>query len=111
MVRALLEDPLTQPYFSAASIWEVAIKNGLGRSDFRADLERLTRAVRCHILPCVETTRRIDMSKANLFYAQSGGVTAVINASACGVIETARKHPGSHRESLCGAQRHRRRAQ
>lgn len=30
------------------------------------------------------------MSKANLFYAQSGGVTSVINASACGVIETAR---------------------
>ena len=26
------------------------------------------------------------------FYAQSGGVTAVINASACGVIESARKH-------------------
>ena len=32
------------------------------------------------------------MPKRNLFYAQSGGVTAVINASACGVIETARKH-------------------
>ena len=30
------------------------------------------------------------MAKANLFYAQSGGVTSVINASACGVIETAR---------------------
>ena len=29
--------------------------------------------------------------KQNAFYAQSGGVTAVINASACGVIETARK--------------------
>ncbi len=29
----------------------------------------------------------------NAFYAQSGGVTAVINASACGVIETARQHP------------------
>ncbi len=29
----------------------------------------------------------------NAFYAQSGGVTAVINASACGLIETARKHP------------------
>ena len=28
----------------------------------------------------------------NAFYAQSGGVTAVINASACGVIEAARKH-------------------
>ena len=32
------------------------------------------------------------MAKANAFYAQSGGVTAVINASACGVIETARAH-------------------
>ena len=30
--------------------------------------------------------------KTNAFYAQSGGVTAVINASACGVIETARRH-------------------
>ena len=28
----------------------------------------------------------------NAFYAQSGGVTAVINVSAQGVIETARKH-------------------
>ena len=28
----------------------------------------------------------------NAFYAQSGGVTAVINASACGVIETARRY-------------------
>ena len=32
------------------------------------------------------------MTKKNAFYAQSGGVTAVINATACGVIETARKH-------------------
>jgi len=30
--------------------------------------------------------------KKNAFYAQSGGVTAVINASACGVIQTARKN-------------------
>ena len=30
------------------------------------------------------------MTAKNAFYAQSGGVTAVINASACGVIETAR---------------------
>jgi 6-phosphofructokinase len=30
--------------------------------------------------------------KKNAFYAQSGGVTAVINASACGVIEACRKH-------------------
>jgi len=32
------------------------------------------------------------MSPQNAFYAQSGGVTAVINASACGLIETARQH-------------------
>ncbi|MDH3534187.1 MAG: 6-phosphofructokinase [Gammaproteobacteria bacterium] len=33
------------------------------------------------------------MSLKNAFYAQSGGVTSVINASACGVIETSRKNP------------------
>jgi 6-phosphofructokinase 1 len=32
------------------------------------------------------------MPGKNAFYAQSGGVTAVINTTACGVIETARKH-------------------
>ncbi len=32
------------------------------------------------------------MSPKNAFYAQSGGVTSVINASACGVIETSRQH-------------------
>lgn len=32
------------------------------------------------------------MEPKNAFYAQSGGVTAVINATAAGVIETARKH-------------------
>lgn len=32
------------------------------------------------------------MSQGKLLYAQSGGVTAVINATACAVIETARKH-------------------
>jgi 6-phosphofructokinase len=32
------------------------------------------------------------MTRRNAFYAQSGGVTAVINASAAGVIETARRH-------------------
>jgi 6-phosphofructokinase len=32
------------------------------------------------------------MTRGNAFYAQSGGVTAVINASACGVFQTARKH-------------------
>ncbi len=32
------------------------------------------------------------MTRRNAFYAQAGGVTAVINASACGVIETAKRH-------------------
>ncbi|THB74537.1 MAG: 6-phosphofructokinase [Gammaproteobacteria bacterium] len=33
------------------------------------------------------------MAPKNAFYAQSGGVTPVINASACGVIQTAQKYP------------------
>lgn len=33
------------------------------------------------------------MSVKNIMYAQSGGVTAVINASACAVIQTARQYP------------------
>ena len=33
------------------------------------------------------------MAVKNAIYAQSGGVTAVINASACGVIQTARLYP------------------
>src|ERR1700757_3315264 len=32
------------------------------------------------------------MVRKNAFYAQSGGVSAVINASACGVLQTARQH-------------------
>ena len=32
------------------------------------------------------------MAIKNAFYAQSGGVTSVINASACGVIEACRKY-------------------
>src|ERR1700722_18734508 len=38
-------------------------------------------------------SRSIKVPARNALYAQSGGVSAVINASACGVIETARKHP------------------
>ena len=42
------------------------------------------------------------MSARNAFYAQSGGVTAVINATACGVIETARKHKNKIRNVYAG---------
>lgn len=38
----------------------------------------------------------------NAFYAQSGGVTAVINASACAVIETAKKYPDKINKVLIG---------
>ena len=48
--------------------------------------------------------------RKNAFYAQSGGVTAVINASAAGVIETARAHRDTHRHRLRRPQRHHRRA-
>ncbi len=42
------------------------------------------------------------MTKKNAFYAQSGGVTAVINSSACGVIETCRKHSDKIGNVLAG---------
>ena len=41
-------------------------------------------------LSCAAWMKR--SARKNAFYAQSGGVSAVINASACGLIETARKH-------------------
>ncbi len=43
------------------------------------------------------------MAKKNAFYAQSGGVTAVINASACGLIETARQHKDKIGKVYAGA--------
>jgi len=43
--RQLLEDPDTQLWFSAASLWEVAIKHGLGRQDFRVEPRRLRRGL------------------------------------------------------------------
>ena len=43
--RGMIEDTSNQLVFSAASIWEVAIKSGLGRSDFRADARLLRRGL------------------------------------------------------------------
>lgn len=39
--RELLEDDDNEVYFSAASIWEIAIKSSLRRKDFRIDLSQL----------------------------------------------------------------------
>lgn len=44
-VLDLIEDPSTVLVFSAASIWEIAIKNGLGRKDFRVDPRLLRRGL------------------------------------------------------------------
>jgi len=44
-------------------------------------------------MPNTPATTSNKTKPKNAFYAQSGGVTAVINATACGLIETARKHP------------------
>ena len=41
--KALMEDPQNQLYFSAASLWEISIKNKLGRADFKVDLAVLRR--------------------------------------------------------------------
>jgi len=43
--RGLLEDPQNEPIFSSASMWEVAIKHGLGRGDFRVDARLLRRGL------------------------------------------------------------------
>lgn len=43
--KALIEDPANQLYFSAASLWEISIKNKLGRVDFKVDLPVLRRGL------------------------------------------------------------------
>ena len=45
VARTLLEDPDSVLAFSAASLWEVAIKNGLGRDDYRVDPRLLRRGL------------------------------------------------------------------
>lgn len=42
--RELLTDPANDVLYSAASVWEIAIKSGLGRADFKVDLPALLRA-------------------------------------------------------------------
>ena len=43
--RALIEDSDNEVYYSAASIWEIAIKSALGRNDFRVDVPALLAAL------------------------------------------------------------------
>jgi PIN domain nuclease of toxin-antitoxin system len=43
--RTLLENPENELIFSSASLWEIAIKCGLGRSDFQLDSRLLRRGL------------------------------------------------------------------
>ena len=87
MARALDRwSHLAEPYRSAA---RAAIERVSAQTDaFRRHAgDRVARPRRSLTMATSRKPRR-----KNAFYAQSGGVTAVINASAAGVIETARAH-------------------
>jgi PIN domain nuclease of toxin-antitoxin system len=43
--RQLLEDPANELLFSPVSLWEIAIKRGLGRTDFQVDARVLRRGL------------------------------------------------------------------
>ncbi|HEY1259202.1 MAG TPA: type II toxin-antitoxin system VapC family toxin [Stellaceae bacterium] len=43
--RAMIGDPDNELLFSAASLWEIVIKAGLGRADFSVDADRLRRGL------------------------------------------------------------------
>ena len=43
--RSLIEDPRNDVFFSAASLWEIAIKSTLRRKDFRVDLPLMQSAM------------------------------------------------------------------
>jgi PIN domain nuclease of toxin-antitoxin system len=43
--RKLINEPTSELFFSAASLWEIAVKNGLGRDDFKVDARLLRRGL------------------------------------------------------------------
>jgi len=43
--RSMIEEPSNELWFSAASLWEITIKHGLGRHDFRVDPQVFRRAL------------------------------------------------------------------
>jgi PIN domain nuclease of toxin-antitoxin system len=64
--RAMIEDTAHQLFFSAASLWEIAIKNGLGRSDFRADPALLRRGLLDNGYTELAVTGRLAVAVAGL---------------------------------------------
>jgi PIN domain nuclease of toxin-antitoxin system len=47
-INHLINNPDNELFFSAASLWEIVIKNGLGRSDFQVDVGVLRRSLLDH---------------------------------------------------------------
>ena len=45
VARTLIENPENELFFSAANLWEIAIKQGLGRADFHTDARVLRRSL------------------------------------------------------------------
>ena len=45
IARTLIDNPDNELYFSAANMWEIAIKQGLGRGDFQVDIRLLRRGL------------------------------------------------------------------
>ncbi len=45
LARALIDAPDNELYFSAVSLWEIAIKRGIGRADFQVDPRLLRRGL------------------------------------------------------------------
>ena len=64
--RRLLNDPLVEPWFSAASIWEVVIKASLSRSDFTVDPMQLRRGLLRHGYVELPITGRHALAVADL---------------------------------------------
>jgi PIN domain nuclease of toxin-antitoxin system len=65
--RTMIEDPTHQLVFSAASLWEIVIKNALGRSDFRADPALLRRGLLDNGYIELAVTGRHAVAVAGLF--------------------------------------------
>lgn len=48
VARLLIEAPDNELFFSSVSLWEIVIKNGLGRADFQVDARLLRRGLLTH---------------------------------------------------------------
>ena len=66
LVRDLIDDPANQPYFSSASIWEIAIKNPLGRGGPVPDPHALLRGLTDHDYTELPVTSAHAAAVANL---------------------------------------------